>query len=455
MTDGDRATTAGGTAQLGTEAAASSSGALYARALQVLPGGNTRGTVYRRPFPLYATRGVGSRIVDADGIERVDFVNNYTTLIHGHAHPHVLERVMRVMQDGTCFGLPTETEIQLAEMLCQRLPTVERIRFTNSGSEAVMMALKAARAYTGRTKIAKFEGCYHGSYDYVEVSLEPTEADWGDVDEPASVAYSAGTPAGVLEDVVVLPFNDERRTVAILEEHKHELAGVIFDPLPNRIGFIPARPSFVRSLQEFCSSEGVVLISDEVISFRLAQGGAQAVFGYSADLTTLGKIIGGGFPIGAVGGREDIMSVFDPSSGRARVPHAGTFNANPVSMTAGIASLELLTDRAIHELNRLGESARRKVQGALNRADSGWQVSGQGSLLRILPTSVEVTDYRSGRWSPMAARRMGVFAKALLGRQVLVDASGLVCVSSVMSDSDVDLLATAVEAASREAASTD
>ncbi len=277
----------------------SNSAHLYERAQRVLPGGNTRTTVFRDPYPIYAHSGNGSRILDVDGIERVDFLNNYTALIHGHAHPSIVRAATSAVENGSCFGAPTESEIRLAEMLVERVPGCENVRFTNSGSEAVMMAVKAARAYTGRPKIAKCEGLYHGSYDFVEVSLDSSPADWGDPAQPNQVPYSAGTPASLLSDVVVLPFNDSEASLRLLEQHATELAAVIVDPLPNRIGLIPASRDFLTTLRNFCSRAGVVLISDEVISFRIGYGGAAAAFGFQADLITLGKVIGGGFPVGA------------------------------------------------------------------------------------------------------------------------------------------------------------
>jgi glutamate-1-semialdehyde 2,1-aminomutase len=427
------------------------SAALYEEALAVMPGGNTRTTVFRRPYPVYARSGSGSRVTDVDGVVRVDFLNNYTALIHGHSHPVILERVIAALHAGSSFGLPTESEIRLAEIICNRVSSCDTIRFTNSGSEAVMMAVKAARAYTGRSKIAKCEGVYHGSYDYVEVSLDPSEAEWGDASSPTSVPYSEGTPPGVLADVVVLPFNDPESASAILNGHDGDLAAVVLDPLPNRVGLIPASREFIGVLRDYCSRTGTVLIADEVISFRIGFHGAQRAFDFEADLTTFGKVIGGGFAVGAVGGQRDIMSVFDPTGGRPRAPHGGTFNANPISMSAGIASMELLTPAAIDELNRMGDSARARIKACLDATGIPWQVSGRGSLFRIVPTPLPLTGYRSSREFGPAAGYLTTFTAALLNNGVLLDPGGLGCVSTVMTDEDLDLLESAVSSAIQQA----
>src|SRR6266581_4406303 len=208
---------------------------LYDRALASLPGGNRRTTVFMKPYPIYAARGEGCRVWDVDGNEYIDCINNFTSLIHGHAHPSLVEAATQQLALGSAFGQPTESEIDLAELLASRLPAVEQVRFANSGTEAVMMALKAARAFTGRPKIAKCEGAYHGSYDYAEVSLDPTPEAWGR-NAPVSVAYAKGTPENVLSDVVTIPFNDAEAAVSLIREHGPELACVLVDPMPNRAG---------------------------------------------------------------------------------------------------------------------------------------------------------------------------------------------------------------------------
>src|SRR5438105_2695865 len=288
----------------------SRSAELYARAKAVMPGGNTRTTVFSAPYPTYIMSARGATVTDVEGQTRLDFVNNYTSLIHGHAHPRIVEAVSRQLALGTtAVSFPTESEVRLAELLVDRVQSIERIRFTNSGTEAVMMAIEAARAFTGRSRIASFEGCYHGSYHW--------------------------------PDALVLPFNDADELERTIAAQARELAAVVVDPLPHRPGFVDPERGFLERLRHVTRAHDVLLISDEIISFRLDYHGPQQRFGYQADLTTLAKIIGGGFPVGAFGGRADVMSIFDPTD--SRVSHGGTFNANPVTMVAGQEAMTMMT----------------------------------------------------------------------------------------------------------------
>lgn len=411
---------------------------LYQRARNVLAGGNTRYSVYTAPHQVYAVRGSGCRVVDADGVERLDFQNNMTVLIHGHGHPRILERVRAQIDQGTCFGMPTEAEIALAEHLCSRVPSFELVRFVNSGTEAVMTAIKAARAYTGRPKIAKVEGAYHGSYDYIEVSLDSTPETWGDPDRPNRVPYARGTPKSILDDIVVIPFNDPSRALAILDRHRHELAAVIIDPMPARLGLIPAVPEFLATVRDFTRSSGALLIFDEVISFRLDYQGAQTAFACRPDVTALGKIVGGGFPVGAVAGRRDVMEVFDLSDGR-RPPilQGGTFNANPVTMVAGLATLDLLTPEAVGRLNALGDRLRQRSAEAIRAAGVRCQVTGRGSLFRLHMTDRPLTDHRSSYPSPSEKQEMEWLWRYLLNHGILLSKVGLGALSTVMSEGEV------------------
>jgi glutamate-1-semialdehyde 2,1-aminomutase len=418
------------------------SAALHRRARRVLPGGNTRTTVFVAPHPLYAREGHGATVTDVDGVTRLDFVNNYTALIHGHGHPATLAAVAEQLVRGTCFAMPTEAEVALAELLCARLPSAERIRFTNSGTEAVMQAVKAARAYTGRPRIAKCEGAYHGSYDYVETSLAPSPAEWGEPD-PAPSPYAKGTPRGVLDDVVVIPFNDVAAAERILTPHAGELAAILIDPLPFRAGLIPATDAFLRFVRAFARTHDILLIFDEVISFRLGYHGAQGVFGVNPDLTTLGKIIGGGLPVGAVAGRADVMAVFDPSAGRAALPHGGTFNANPLTMAAGRATMEALTLAVFERLNALGAQARAALGEAFRAAGVPGQVSGMGSLFRVHFHDRPLTGYRAAYALPEERERLHRFYWGLAEHGVLISSDGLGAMSTPMGGAEVEVLAEA------------
>ncbi len=422
---------------------------LYTRARQSLPGGNTRTTVYMQPYPIYAASGSGCRVRDVDGNLLVDCINNFTALIHGHAHPALVAAAHAQIDQGTAFGMPTESEIELAEYLAERVPGIEHIRFTNSGTEAVMMALKAARAYTGRPKIAKVEGAYHGSYDYAETSLESGPENWGE-HAPASVAYSRGTPAGVLSDVVVIPFNDVQAAETILRRHGAELASVLIDPVPNRVGLIAASPEFLAMLRKVTSELGILLIIDEVITLRLGPGGAQKRLGITPDLTTVGKIMGGGFPVGGVAGRKEVMQVFDPSQGRPAVPHGGTFSANPMSMSCGLAAMKLLDDAAYAELDRKGENLRAALNAAFADAGVPGQATGVGSLLKLHLHDKPITNYRNA--FPDAAQRaaMNKLNVAVLNEGILMASYGLIALSTPMTDSDIAQIGDAVHTALRQ-----
>ncbi|MFL6163790.1 MAG: aspartate aminotransferase family protein [Jatrophihabitantaceae bacterium] len=400
------------------------SAATYARALRVMPGGNTRTAVFTSPYPLYAQSGRGARVTDIDGVERIDFLNNSTSLIHGHAHPWIVRAVTEAIGRGSCFGLPTVLEVELAEAICARNDTFEQIRFTSTGTEAVMMAVQAARAFTGRPMLAKLAGAYHGAYDAVTIDNEGV----------GSAGTPVGLPDGVRHDTVTIPFNDPDGSLAVLRRHAAELACVLIDPVPWRLGLLPATSEYLRVLREFCDSSGALLISDEVGSFRVGYHGAIHALGGSAHLTVLGKVIGGGMPIGAVAGLRDPMSVFDPSQGHPPLPHSGSYNGNPVSMSAGLASMSLLTADEISRINQLGEQARQLLRRAIDAQGLGWTVNGMGSLFRIV-----------GPRPTAGPPPVAVLYRALLGNGILLGESGLGCISTPMAAAEVDQLATATE----------
>jgi glutamate-1-semialdehyde 2,1-aminomutase len=416
---------------------------LFERARKVMPGGNTRTTVYIDPFPIYAARGEGCRIWDVDGNAYYDCINNFTALIHGYGQPDVTAAVIDQMPHGTAFGAPTLSEIELAELLIERLPSVEQVRFANSGTEGVMMAIKAARAYTGRPRIVKIEGAYHGSYDFAEVSLDSSPANWGDL--PVSTAYAKGTPQGVLEDVLVVPFNDIEALKAVFTAHGETIAGILIDPMPNRAGLIPAREHYLETMIDIAHAAGALVIFDEVISFRLGYSGAQGLWGVTPDLTALGKIIGGGFPVGAVGGRAEIMAVFDPTGGKPALPHGGTFTANPVTMRAGLAAMRALTAESFSHLDRLGTMLLEGINASLRRHDLAGQCVGLGSLFKVHFTAHPVTDYRSVYPGPAERRKLDAFHKGLLNRGVLSASYGLFALSTPMTEQDARTILHAID----------
>ena len=428
----------------------SRSAALYQRAREVLAGGNTRHTIFFPPYPVYAVSGSGSKVVDADGVERVDCINNYMTLIHGHAHPEIVEAVTEQVRRGSCFAMPTELEIELAEIITERVESVETMRFCNSGSEAVLVAIKAARAYTDRPMIAKCEGAYHGCYDPVEVSLSSAPGNWGDPDEPARVPFNVGTPERVMEDVLVLPYNEVEASRKLIERHADRLAAILVDPVPARIGCVPMRTEYAQMVREVATRHGIVLICDEVASFRVRYHGSQSLVGMTPDLTTFGKIIGGGLPVGAVGGSREVMSVFDGSKGTPRAPHAGTFNANPPTMAGGIASMRLLSEDALEVLNARGDRARERINAAFEAAGVAGQAIGAGSLVMVHFNRRDLDNHRDVLPTENESRRISALHKALLNRGFMLGAGGLAAISTVNTDQEIDDLADAIEDSLRE-----
>lgn len=377
---------------------------LAERARAVMPAGNTRTTVFVPPSPPFAEHGSGAWVTDQLGHRVIDCNNNYTALIHGHANPTIQDAVQQVIGSGTAFGLPTATEVALAEHLAERT-SLDRWRFSNSGTEAVMTALRGARAHTGRDKILRFAGSYHGTSDAVVDATAP------------------GVPRTVSESVVVVEQGDQAGFDAALALHGDDLAAVLIDLMPNRAGLTPADPDFVRHVRAATRARGILMIVDEVITFRLGVGGLHSTYGIEPDLVTLGKVIGGGFPVGALGGRADVMDVFNPIASGS-VGWGGTFSANPITMTAGLAALQQYGAEQVAALNDLGDGLRARL------ASGGVAVSGRGSLSRIRE-SVDPGDlwwrlYQSG---------------------VMAGTNGLLALSTPMTNGDVDLIADAVVAA--------
>src|SRR5215510_13423866 len=327
--------------------------ALQTDAERVLPGGSSRGTAYFAPYPFFAEKGEGHYVHDVDGNRYLDFMLNATSLILGHGNPTSAEALAEQAHKGTAFSTPTVSQIRLAKLLRDRVPSLETIRFTNSGTEGTLMAIRAAWAFTGKSKLAKFEGGYHGAHEHVAVSVRPP-ANRLDPAGPRAIPEYPGQPAGVLRDVIVLPYNDLPACDRILRAHKDEVGALIMEPIVSSFGYVPGDPEFLRGIRKLTEELNIVLIYDEVQSLRVAPGGAQELFGVTPDLSCFGKIIGGELPIGAFGGRRDIMAQYDPTvAGGARIAHAGTFNANPMTLVAGEAVLQALTPAVYRQMNDL------------------------------------------------------------------------------------------------------
>lgn len=423
---------------------------LYDRALGNLPGGDTRTGTFYLPYPTFMARGSGCRLYDVDGNEYIDCLSNFTSLVHGHAHPEVTRAISEQAARGTAHGAPVESQIALAAAIRERLPSIELLRFANSGTEAAMMAIRAARAFSGRPKILKMEGGYHGSYDAARVSAHPRVSDEIGPMWPLGEPDEQGLSPGAVAEVLIAPFNDLEKTAAIVRRHRHELAAVIVEPVMGAAGIIPAERSFLSGLRDVTRESGVLLILDEVITLRLAWGGAQSIYGITPDLTVLGKIIGGGLPVGAFGGRADVMAHYDPRRGDV-ITHSGTFNGNAATMVAGLATLALLTPSAIERINMLGERLRVSLGTALAASGIAAQVTGTGSLSQVHFGDTPVVDYRTAaRAQEGAAALMHL---ALMNHGVFAASRGMFITSTAMQDGDIDLVAAAFTEALREAGS--
>ncbi|MFK5957051.1 MAG: aspartate aminotransferase family protein [Planctomycetota bacterium] len=428
----------------------SKSAALYQRALKTLPGGVSRNTVLRKPHPLYADHASGFTVTDIEGMELIDFSNNMASLLHGHAHPEIVAAVTAQLQRGTAFTLATEVEVEYAEYLCQRCPSFEKLRFVNSGTEAVMGALKASRAFTGRPKIAKVEGAYHGLYDYAEVSQTSKPEVWGSVDKPHSVPVAYGTPASALNDVIVIPYNDVDRAIAILEEHKTDLAAILLDVMSHRVGLMKIEPDFMMALRKWSEENGVLLVLDEVVTFRSEFAGAQSWYDCQPDLTAIGKAIGGGFPVGALAGRAEVMDVMNPLADKVLFPHSGTFSANPITMTAGFTAMKLFDEAAVKRLNALTERLVKGLEAAIAKTGIKACVTGGGSMFRVHFKEQAPRNYREAYASAEENRLVNLQLDHMFASGFMMINTCAGVLSTPMGETEVDAFVSAMEAGFRK-----
>lgn len=422
-----------------------SSKVIYNRAVEVLTGGVSRNTIFRKPHPYYVASAKGSYITDIDGVERLDFANNMASLIHGHSHPNIVNAVTEQLKKGSAYTMGTEAEVDLAELLINRAPGFEKIRFMNSGTEAVMTMIKAARAYTGKPKIAKAEGAYHGTYDYAEISQTANPDNWGDIDKPNKIPVVQGTPQGTMDDVIIFPYNDIDRTLKLLDESADKIACVLIDPVPHRVGLFPAKEKFVKALYDWTRRNNAILAFDEVVTFRVNYSGAQAAYSVKPDLTAMGKMIGGGFPVGAVAGKSEIMEVLDPTQKFLRHPHSGTFSANPVSMTAGKVAVEMFDDQAVKNLNALTMTARKQIEEAVRIADVPVTLTGAGSMFRIHFQEKAPNTYREAYQNKETKDLINDFLDYLFFEENIIMINTFACMfATTLTQKDVDKLSEAV-----------
>ncbi|MBI4552453.1 MAG: aminotransferase class III-fold pyridoxal phosphate-dependent enzyme [Candidatus Latescibacteria bacterium] len=416
--------------------------AAFERACAVMPGG-AKGAYFHPPYPLTMARGEGCALYDVDGRRFVDFANHHTAQILGHRHPAVLAAIQEQLERGIALGAPVGVETELAEEMCRRVASVEKLRFCNSGTEATLHAVRLARGFSGRPKIAKFEGGYHGSHDAVEVSVSPPLDRAGPETAPHAVPNAGGMSPHAAEEAVILPYDDEAAVERLITQHRHELACVIFDP---KAGILPQRPAFVQAVREITRTNEVLLIVDEIVGFRVGTGGLQESYDITPDLTTFGKIIGGGFPVGAFGGRADIMGLLDTTRGSTGFFQSGTFSAHPVAMAAGLATLRHLTPEAFARLNGLGERLCARLNDLFARRQTPVQAVGLGSLFSIHCASGRLATYRDlARADSAMAHRLFL---ALLEHGYFLS-HGLVmnALSLAMDETHVDGLVEAIDRA--------
>jgi glutamate-1-semialdehyde 2,1-aminomutase len=406
---------------------------LFERAARLMPGGvNSPVRAFRAVGgdPIFMARGQGSHLWDVDGNEYLDYVMSWGPLVLGHCHPEVMAALAGVLETGTSFGASTEGEVELAAEICRAYPSVERVRLVNSGTEATMAALRLARAATGRERILKFEGCYHGHADSLLVKAGSGVATLGLPDSP-------GVPRSLAELTVTAPFNDLRALEETFRLQSRQLAAAIVEPIVGNVGCIPPAPGFLERLRELTAQDGTVLLFDEVMTgFRVAYGGAQELFGIRPDLTTLGKIIGGGLPVGAYGGKAQLMDMVAPAG---PVYQAGTLSGNPLAVAAGLKTLEVMRRPGVYE--RLEALAAKLSKGLLEAAAARGVklfLNRVGSMFTLFFAPGAVTDYRSAKMSDIV--RFGKFFRAMLERGVYLPPSQFEAafLSAAHSEEDVE-----------------
>jgi len=407
---------------------------LFDRAKSVVPGGvNSPVRAYKSVGrnPLFITKASGAKIWDADGNSYIDYVGSWGPMILGHAHHRVIEAIRKAALDGTSYGAPTEYEVRMAELICKIFPSIEMVRMVNSGTEATMSAIRLARAFTGREKIIKFEGCYHGHGDAFLIKAGSGAMTFGVPDSP-------GVPAGVAEGTLTATFNDLASVQSLLDKQRNSVAAVIVEPVVGNMGCIPPDTGFLQGLRSACTKAGALLIFDEVMTgFRVALGGAQELYGIKPDLTTLGKIIGGGLPVGAYGGRRDIMEMVAP---QGPMYQAGTLSGNPLAMVAGLETLGVILDDPKF-YSRLEAKAARLTSGLQKVIDGLWLPLKQnrvGSMFTLFFAKQPVRDYASAVASDR--ERFGLFFREMLERGIALAPSQFEAgfMSIAHSDEDID-----------------
>ncbi|MGZ7049706.1 MAG: glutamate-1-semialdehyde 2,1-aminomutase [Methanobacterium sp.] len=404
-----------------------SSEELFNEAKNYLPGGVDSPVRAYKPYPFFAKHAKGSKLFDVDGNVYIDYCLAYGPLVLGHANYKILHEVKKQLGQGTAFGVPTQKEIELAKMVIKKVPCAEMVRFVNSGTEATMSAIRLSRAATGKKKIIKFEGSYHGAHDYVLV-----KSGSGAVGLPDS----PGVPEETTKNTILIPFNDEEAIIDIISREGSEIGTIIVEPVMGNIGCILPKKGYLNFLRKISDENNIILIFDEVITgFRIAEGGAQEYFGVIPDVVTLGKILGGGFTMGALAGKKELMEMMAPAG---NVYQAGTFNGNPISVTAGIAMLKQLDAFFYKDLNKKGDAMRMGLNDVFNDNDFNFNVAGLSSMFQVYFTDEEVYDYNSAKSAD--TEKFGRYFNEMLKKGVFIPPSQFECcfISLMHDDEDIE-----------------
>ena len=419
---------------------------LFAKAQQFIPGGvNSPVRAFRAVGgdPIFIKKANGAHIFDEDGNAYIELINSWGPMILGHNHPMIREAVIKAMENGTSFGAPTAREIEIAELITTMVPSVEKVRMVNSGTEATMSAIRVARGFTGRDKFIKMEGHYHGHGDSFLIAAGSGAITMGNPDSP-------GVTKGTAKDTLLAPYNDLEAIEKLVAANKDEIAAIILEPVPGNMGLVTPKEGYLEGLRKICDREGIVLIFDEVMTgFRLAKGGAQELFGVKPDMTTLGKIIGGGLPVGAYGGKKEIMDFVSPAG---PVYQAGTLSGNPIAMAAGLTMLNYLNENpgVYQELNSIGSQIVAGIKASLDKLGLNYTLNHLGSMYSLFFTDQEVYDFASAKHSDTAL--FGRYFQSMLHKGIYLAPSQFesLFLSTALSQDLIDQILKANEDALKE-----
>ncbi|UTB31718.1 MAG: glutamate-1-semialdehyde 2,1-aminomutase [Methanobacterium sp. ERen5] len=412
---------------------------LFEESKKFLPGGVDSPVRAIKPYPFFAEKAEGSKLTDVDGNSYIDYCLAYGPMVLGHSNPQVVSEVEKQLIKGSAYGVPTEKEIKLAKMVVNRVPCADMVRFVNSGTEATMSAIRLARAAKSKNKIIKFEGAYHGAHDYVLVKSGSGAAGLPD---------SPGVPEETTRNTLLIPFNSEEAVIEIIKKNKDSIAAIIIEPIMGNVGLIPPKDGFLEFLRKITLENDITLIFDEVITgFRIAQGGAQEYFKVTPDLVTFGKILGGGFPIGAIAGKKEYMEMIAPSGS---VYQAGTFNGNPISITAGLATLKQLDQQFYSDMNSKGNNFREGIRNILEDNNLNYQVAGLSSMFQIYLTDKTVWNYDDAKTAD--TDKFETYFKTLLKGGVFVPPSQFECcfISKMHDFEDIDKTLSIIDTAMKQ-----